>query len=595
MPDSNLNIDAEVGNLNDEIQRLQTLADDIASLLRSQSKILERRNLRLPTAPVDNLQQISVELNDLKKYIADEDIELGQLRLLAETSAMINSTLDADMVLNRAMSAIIRLSGAERGYIILRNPETGELEFRISHEIDDVSHANGSDQKISHTILDEVVTTGQPLLKDNAYKDPTLSAEESIHRMVLRSVLCVPLTIKEEVIGAIYVDNRMRAGVFTERELNLLMAFANQTAVAIDNARLFADLQNNINAAEEIRQLLDNVFESIDSGVITLDKQEVIQTFNRAAGQILAIPVEEVFERALTLREVMPGITFDLQQLIYATMQENLTEMIEVELDISQRGHVVLNTRLSPLKDAELHTQGVTMVFDDLTEIRERERALDIMGRYLSPEMVENIHEIAGLALGGERREVTCIFVDVRPLKTFPDDMPPQEIMEALNQYHVVATDCVHGMGGIIDKYLGNEIMALFNTQLNPLEEDHALRTVEAALQMRDGFVELYQSLGIDPNPHFYRIGINSGVATLGNVGSLNRREFTAIGDTINLSKRLEENATGGQIIVSEDTLGYIYEANGGTPIEHIRFEPLEAIQVKGRQQKTMIYEVFRA
>ena len=139
---------------------------------------------------------------------------------------------------------------------------------------------------------------------------------------------------------------------------------------------------------------------------------------------------------------------------------------------------------------------------------------------------------------------------------------------------------------------MGNEIMVLFNTQLNP-DADHAFCAVETALALRDAFVDLYKRLGIDPQPHYYRIGIHTGVATLGNVGSMNRRSFTAIGDTINLSKRLQENATGGQIIISEDSCAT--SSNRQTIFDQIRFEERESIQVKGRTQLTRIYEVFRA
>ncbi|MEM6528636.1 MAG: adenylate/guanylate cyclase domain-containing protein, partial [Chloroflexota bacterium] len=145
----------------------------------------------------------------------------------------------------------------------------------------------------------------------------------------------------------------------------------------------------------------------------------------------------------------------------------------------------------------------------------------------------------------------------------------------------------------VIDKYMGSELMVLFNTQLNP-QPDHALRAIETALDIRDAFLKFYAAVGISPDPHWYRIGIHSGIATLGNVGSHNRRNFTAIGDTINLSKRLEENATAGQIIISEDLLKYATQTAGTNTLPGIRMEEREAVKVKGRQQYTRIYEVFR-
>jgi adenylate cyclase len=141
---------------------------------------------------------------------------------------------------------------------------------------------------------------------------------------------------------------------------------------------------------------------------------------------------------------------------------------------------------------------------------------------------------------------------------------------------------------------MGTEVMVLFNTRLNEQPEDHALRAVQAALLMREGFQKLYKTQKINPNPHFYRIGIHSGWATTGNVGSHDRRDFTALGDTINLSHRLLENAGMGEIIISDSTLDYLRNLPGGLPTP-MRVEERDPITVKGRKQATGRYEVFQS
>jgi adenylate cyclase len=243
------------------------------------------------------------------------------------------------------------------------------------------------------------------------------------------------------------------------------------------------------------------------------------------------------------------------------------------------------------LKDTNEQIQGVATVLDDVTEQRDREAKLDVMKRYLPPQLVANIRSMLELDVGdGQRREVTCMFVDVRPISTLPKDMHPQERLEMINNYLGVVTKAIYNVNGVIDKYMGNEVMCLFNTPLNPMD-DHSLYAVQAALDIREGFVKLYAELGINPDPHYYRIGMHSGVATLGNVGSLTRRDFTAIGDTINLSKRIEENTKEGQIILSEDTLKYLQSYD----ISHLRLVDMGPKQVKGRVQPIRFYEVFRA
>ncbi|MFW5692124.1 MAG: GAF domain-containing protein [Chloroflexota bacterium] len=588
MADPNMSQATVIG----EIRHIKALVEETETSLRSQREILKMRGLNLPPMALQAVGALRKELEGLEQAIVDDQTELGQLRFLTETASMINSSLELDSVLSRSMDVVIDLTNAERGYIILRNPDTHEFEFRVMRESELTPRQGGSQPpQISQTILREVLETGKPLLADNAYKDDRLQSGMSIAQMSLRSVLCVPLRYRDDTIGVVYVDNRLRAGVFTDREKNLLTAFSNQAAVAIENAQLFQRIQQSLVEISEMKKLMDNVFASIGSGVITTDAKHNVTLFNKAAASILNAIAESAVGRKLGT--VIPGVSADLDAHLAKVRSEEAGQELEAEMEVTGRGRIAVSMKFSPLKDAQQQTQGVAMVMDDLTEQRMGEETLNLMRRYLPPEMVDNIHTISRLALGGERREVTCMFVNVRPIASFPADFRPQQVMEQLNQYLTRVTNSIHHHKGMIDKYMGNVAMALFNTQLNPMD-DHALRALEAALMIRDAFVEFYAELGIDPNPHYYRIGIHAGVATLGNVGSLNRREFSAIGDTINLSKRLEENATEGQIIVSEDFLGYVQQSTGSLP-DTIRVAAREPLQVKGRKQKTPIYEVFKA
>jgi adenylate cyclase len=561
------------------LRELHDYITPVGDGLRGQDALLRIRGLSVPTIILHHISQLESELTNLEHALIDDETELSQLQALANTSALINSSLDVDGVLAEAMDQIVNLSGAERGYIVLLN-EAGTFDFRVMRALE----GEPTTHDVSRTILNAVLESGEPLVSDNASNDPRMQETETLARFVLRSVLCVPLIYKERTIGAIYVDNRYREGVFTEREVNLMMAFANQTAIAIENAILFANVQATLQEITQVKDLMENVFTSIDSGVITTGAEDTVTLFNRAAGQILNKPIMEAI--GAKLPQVLPVPADELDEPLQTVREQNKSLMLETQAEVQGRGRTVLNLKFSPLKNADQETQGIALVVDDLTEQRERDEALAVMRRYLPPGMIENIHQIAGLALGGERRDVTCAFIYVCPYTIFPAE--PAAWMDLLNTYLETATDAIHAAQGIIDKYMGNEIMVLFNTQLNP-QPDHALRAVNMALDLRDAFIRLYKRLGQSADQHLYRIGINSGVATLGNVGSLNRRNFTAIGDSINLAKRLEEVATDGQILISEDTLLHL----GDLPAS-IRLAERAAIQVKGRQQVTRMYEVFR-
>jgi len=576
-----------------DLRKIKSLIEETEASLRSQREILKTRGMNLPPMALKAVTQLNQQLEAFEGDLLSEQTELGQLRFLVETAAMINSALDMDVVLLRAMDVVIDLTNAERGYIILRNPDSGEYEFKVVRESEITPKQGGSaEPEISHTVLREVLTTRKPLLADNAYKDDRLQSGVSIARMALRSVLCVPLKYRNDVIGVVYVDNRLRAGVFTERERYLLTAFANQAAVAIENARLYEAIQASLKEISETKNLMDNVFASIGSGVMTTDAKHIITLFNRAAEKILNKSAAAAIGQRLTA--ALPGVSADLDTHLITVRNREDNQAVEAELEIPERGRIALNIKFSPLRTEPDGISGVAVVIDDTTEQKASEETLAMMRRYLPPEMVDNIDTISQLALGGEKREVTCVFADVRSIKSFPADYRPQEVMQQLNQYHSRATGSIHAHKGVVDKYMGNVVMALFNTQLNPMA-DHAQRAVEAALGIREAFMAFYAELGIKPEPHFYRIGIHTGEATLGNVGSLNRREFSAIGDTINLCKRLEENASGGQIIISQATYDHIQRANKGRMPDHIRCTECEALQVKGRQQKARIYEVNKA
>ncbi len=154
----------------------------------------------------------------------------------------------------------MKLTKAERGYLMLLNPENGAMEFRVARNVEQRSMAE-DEFIVSKSVVAQVAQKGTPILTTNAAEDARFSATESVMGFVLRSILCVPLIRKGQVVGVVYADNRMRQGVFGDKELKLLQAFAEQAAIAIDNARQFgnvkADLVKAQREVEELRIQID--------------------------------------------------------------------------------------------------------------------------------------------------------------------------------------------------------------------------------------------------------------------------------------------------------------------------------------------------
>jgi putative nucleotidyltransferase with HDIG domain len=172
-----------------------------------------------------------------------------QVKALVGVGSVINSSLGLKQVLEEVLDRLIALTGAERGFLMLVEPN-GELKARIARGIDR-EDLNKDAFAVSNTIVRKVAETGEAILTTNAQEDPRFGEQISVAAYHLLSILCAPLKIKDDLIGVIYVDNRARSGIFRAEELSLVSAFANQAAVAIDNARLFDDLQES-NAELEI-------------------------------------------------------------------------------------------------------------------------------------------------------------------------------------------------------------------------------------------------------------------------------------------------------------------------------------------------------
>ncbi len=573
-----------------DLRQLEDLIKQIDAALSAQRDQLRSHRLAMPSSVVSSFSQLQADFQQLEADVLAEQTELRQLRALSDMAVRMTNSLDVEVCLAETMELVILLTQAERGYIILTREDSDLYDFRVSSESGmlGLSRPDGSPPQISMSVVNQVISSGEPLLADNAYQDERLSGSQSIVNFTLRSVLCVPLRFKDKSIGAVYVDNRLVAGIFTERELTLLVAFANVAAVAINNARMYSQAEQILAEITRVKELMDNIFSSVGSAIIAIDSNDLVHTFNRAAADILNLTPDIVLGRQL--ERVLQKAALQLGEELQLVKEGDDDHTLDLVAELPGRGQVALSLSFSPLKDRSQMTQGVTLVMDDVTHLHEHETTINAMKRILPEGMVDQISEIANIEMGGMRREVSCLFADVRPWTTLPD-VAPSETLRILNQYQAIAASCIHDTGGIIDKYMGNEVMALFNTQLNP-DEQHARQAVECGLLMRDRFLQLYSELGIEPDPHFYIVGIFSGVATLGNVGSFRRREFTALGHSINTAKRVQENARRGSITIGQPTLDLILSHYSQPPFE---FTPREPIYGKGLSTGMNAYEAQRS
>jgi len=566
----------EVSQASKELGELRKMALDIKSLLASQKETLAKAKLSLPPGTSDGLSFMAQTLERLSRNVAEQEQERMQLQALANIGGVVNSSLDLSTVLNEVMDTIIKLTGAERGFLMLKN-ESGTLDFRTARNVDRET-LQASSFEISRTIMDRVAKSGEAVVTTNAQEDPRFGKQESVVAFNLRSILCVPLKMKGELTGVIYADNRVRTGLFNERDRDILTAFANQAAVAIENARLFESVKRSLDEVTRLKNLLDNVFASINSGVITTDEVDRVTLLNRAAETILNVESAKVV--GFEYSTVLPAFDGSFAQAFSDVKTSDKTFAYDVNPTLPGRGLVDLSLSLTPLKDSARLTQGVAMVVDDHTERKRLRSKFELFQKMVSPAVIERL-DPNSLRLGGDRRIVTCLFADIRGFTNFSEYLDPVQLLDVLNRYLGSAADAVLLQEGTLDKFLGDAVMAIFNAPEE--QEDHSMRAVRAALQMRNDILALHEVM----EPQFrlsFGIAINYGEAVVGLVGTKQRVDYTAIGDTINTAKRIQENAKAGQVLLSETA----YERVKGL----VQVNVLEPMKVKGRVQPVQVYEL---
>ncbi len=531
----------------------------------------------LPPEVLASLSSLEVTLHQVGLQVSSLEEERGQLLALANTTRAVNSSLEVDEVLQLVMDTIISLTGAERGFLMLRD-EHGEMKPRLARNWEQES-LDQDESAISRTIIQRVIESGEAVLTTNAQEDTRFGMQESIVAFSLRSILCVPLKVKNELIGVIYTDNRIRAGIFNEAERDLLTVFANQAAIAIENARLFASVRRTLAEVTELKNLMDNVFASIASGVLTANVVNEITLCNRAAEGILGCARADLIGQPLD--QALPGLAQELKSHLKAVRQSDQPVVgLELVGQHPQRGAQDWRLNLSPLKDTELGTQGVAIVLEDLTEHNKLEAQRRLLERMVSPAVLDQIDPDT-LQTGGRQCDLTILFADIRGFTGFSEQYPPESLVAVLNQYLAAGAEAVLARGGTVDKFLGDAVLAWFNAPLP--QPDHTLQAVQAALDLRAAVERLHATLPVEAHLSF-GVGIHYGQAVLGWIGTQARLEYTAIGDAVNIARRIQENAARGQILLSAEAHARVKD--------RVLAKASSQLNVKGRKEAVEVLEV---
>jgi len=523
----------------------------------------------------------SAALDDLARQLDTTFVEKAQR--LARAAQLVNSSLDVESVLRRALDIAVDVMHAERGFIVLRdgggvaaahNMGTGSLE--------------GAVDSPSQTIVGKVLEIGDAIFTTDAQSDPLWNVQHSIVALHLRSIACVPLRAREEVIGAVYLDSRVIPGLFREGDREILISFANQAALAIEHARMFEEERNRVDRISALQAFQTRILEAIANGVITFSPQREITTFNRAAEGTFGIRSGEmVGQPAGALEKLIPEFPE-----LFDTFYKSGAVQLRAETEARHAGgaELIIEMRLSPLENND--GTGVAMVVTDVTrqrlleiaheaEVARASRIEESFSRYLAPHVVQSLLRDPGaLRLGGERGRATMLFADIRGFTPLAEHLPAERVVEILNTYFEEAVRIVFEFEGLLDKFYGDGMMAVFGPPR--VREDDAARAVAAAIRLHEVVAGLAPRLDY---PLQISVGLATGDVVAGHIGSSQRMDYTVIGDAVNLASGLQSAAPPGTIYCDEATI------RAAGPISRI-VERLTT-RVKGRTQPVNGYGIF--
>jgi PAS domain S-box-containing protein len=306
------------------------------------------------------------------------------------------------------------------------------------------------------------------------------------------------------------LGSRRSGEPYSSGDLEFLNTVAGQSTLALENARLFNNLQRTYEQTLEMKNLMDNIFASIATGVITTDLQNKITLFNRAAEKILGVPVIDVVGKFL--EDALPGLNPEMGFATSNVMEQGAGILSgEISPHTQARGELFLRYSCSPLRDAYLGTKGATIVFEDLTErkslLAEQERIRKTFGQVVAPRVRDRLlSDTRNLRLDGIRQKTTILFADLRGFTQFSEITDPEISFRLLNNYLSIAAQAILDEEGTLDKFMGDAVMALWNTP-DP-QPDHTLRAVRTALNILERTSEAHHRIA-NPSHHLqFRVGV---------------------------------------------------------------------------------------
>ncbi|MBD2493600.1 GAF domain-containing protein [Nostoc sp. FACHB-280] len=524
--------------------------------------------------------------------------------LMKAIKSLSQSSLDLEDTLKRVMDEAKELMNADRSTLWLIDRDRHELWTKITQD-------DGTKRELRVPIgkgfAGIVAASGKTLnIPFDLYDNPDSETAKQLDQQNgyrTCSLLCMPVfNADQQLIGVTQLVNKKKSGdfplynpatwpkapecfqaSFDRNDEDFMEAFNIQAGVALQNAQLFATVKQQ-------EQMQRDILRSLSNGVISTDKSGCIIAANESAKRLLGVEAEErlegkLIDEAIAIKEGDFSKWF--QDALHGDdikrRQQYYPDRTLISTGTEQEQHSI-NLSINSIADVndQQQVRGALVVMEDISD---EKRLKSTMYRYMTQELAEELLKLDDAKLGGDRKEVSILFSDIRGYTTLTENLEAEEVVSMLNEYFESMVEAVFKHKGTLDKYIGDAIMAVFGSPL-PLEE-HAWMAVQTSIEMRHRLHEFNQRRYAANKPRInIGIGINSDTVISGNIGSSKRMEFTAIGDGVNLGSRLESVSKqyGCDIILSDNTFKPCQE--------YIWARELDYIRVKGRNEPVSIYEL---
>lgn len=594
----------EEGNLVAVVQLLNKLKSDRDPKAPLEEKIdREGFNDTDQTLFEEFAPSIRLILESSKSFYLATQQQRAANALIKATESLSKASLDLEETLKRVMEEAQELMNADRSTLWLIDRDRKDLWTKIPQ-------ANGSMKEMRVPIgigfVGKVGVTGKVLnIPFDLYDHPDAeNAKKTDPQTGYRtcSLLCMPVfNADKELIGVTQLVNKKKKGEFPpynpadgqeapecwkasfdQSDIAFMEAFNIQAGVALQNAKLFATVKQQ-------EQMQRDILRSLTNGVISTDKSGKVIAANDSAKQLLGFSKEDNIE-GMSVPDLIKIKDGDFKKWFgdaLAAQDDKARNqyypdqtLVPPNKEEQHSVHLSINS-IADASDAS-NVYGALVVMDDISD---EKRLKTTMYRYMTQEVAEELLKGGEAKMGGDRKEVSVLFSDIRSYTTLTEKLQAEEVVSMLNEYFESMVEAIFKHKGTLDKYIGDAIMAVFGSPL-PLP-DHAWRAVQTAVEMRHRLAAFNEKRCRENKDQInIGMGINSDSVISGNIGSSKRMEFTAIGDGVNLGSRLESASKqyGCDIIISQYTF---------KPCENlIWYRQLDCIRVKGKNDPVKIYEV---